>query len=254
MRAALTADRSITVSADGDPLFVYSYGAPRPGLAGGSFPTPITWLPPLADPGTATHRTLTELSSAPDAAILAHRLRWPAVDEWRSLTTARAGDGWLLLFENTITNVTDHPLPLTGPSLTLPAITAPPAARTEWQAARTAAAAVVVVDDAANLAHPPRWSAGLSPAPFGSGGLPLGPQRTVAFRYAVLVAPADRDAAYLAGLGRAALTGPLPARSPVCPGEHPPGRRAHSPGGGTRVAAAHRGTPTARSRCAPRWP
>ncbi|BCJ39916.1 hypothetical protein GCM10010168_27750 [Actinoplanes ianthinogenes] len=250
MRAALTASRSITVSTGDGPLFVYSYGAPRPGLTGGSLPTPITWLPPLTEPGSATHLALTELSATPDAATIAHHLRWPAVDEWRSLTTVPAGDAWLLLFENTVTDVTGRPLPLTGPSLLLPGITAPPAARAEWRAAHLPAATVVVVDDSANLAHPPHWSAGLSPAP--SGAL-LGAHRTAAFRYALVIAPPGRPVAPLAALGRAALAGPAPARAVVCPGERTPRRRPHSPGA-TRPAAAHHRAPTARQRCAPRWP
>ncbi|GAA4609303.1 hypothetical protein BJY16_007261 [Actinoplanes octamycinicus] len=242
MRAALTVHRSVTISAADDPLVVYTYGAPRPGLTGGRLPVPVSWQPPLADPGTATHLTLTELSATPAGATVAHHLSWPAIDEWRSLTAAPAGRGWLLLLENTITNVTGRPLPLTGPALRLPGIAARPAARAEWQAGHTPDATVVVVDDAANLAHPPRWPAGLSPAPFDAAGFALRPGRTIAFRYAVVIAPAGHAAAPLADLGRAALSGPLPARADICPGERPPRRPAAAPVS-AGVPAGHRRAP-----------
>ncbi|GIF14228.1 hypothetical protein [Actinoplanes teichomyceticus] len=223
MRADLTAGRSVTVAAGDLTLFMYAYGAPRPHLAGGRLPTPVTWAPPHADPGAARHVTFTELSATPQAATIAHHLRWPAVAEWRSLTTAPAGgDTWVLLLEHTVTNTSGAPLPLDGPPLALPAVTAPAAGRAEWRAARAAGCTVVVVDDSANLQHPPRWSAGLSPAPFEAGPVVLGADRTVAFRYAVVVAPAARPAPALAALGRDALTGPPPPRrGEICPGAHP---------------------------------
>ncbi|MCW2143556.1 hypothetical protein BXY51_008153 [Actinoplanes cyaneus] len=256
MRAALTAGRSVTVTSGDTTLFRYDFGAPVPHAAelrtraGVTVPGTIAWSPPHDDPGAAAHRILTELSATATTATIAHRLRWPAVDEWRSLTTSLTGDDtWLLLFENTVTNVCGRALPLAGPSLTGPsptdppltgpsptdppltdpslilgAIAAPSAARAEWQAARLAGGTVVVVDDSANLAHPPHWSAGLSPAPFGSGKLTLATDQTIAFRYAVIIAPASHDARLLpvlAALGRDALAGTLPAgRGRICHGEH----------------------------------
>lgn len=231
MHASLAAGRSITVGLGDATLFRYSYGAALPRLtglrttAGAELAATVAWTPPHAEPGDAVHDTLTELSATASTATIAHHLRWAAVDEWRSLTASVSGDAWLLLFENTITNVSGRPLPLTGPSLSLRAIAAPSAARSEWQAATDPAGTLVVVDDSANLQHPPRWSAGLSPAPFGAEVVTLGTHKTIAFRYAVLTAPPGSDAPDLAARGRDALTGPLPAardaaRGHLCHGEH----------------------------------
>jgi hypothetical protein len=251
MRAVLSEGRSITVSSDETTLFTYGYGTEQPGLTGGLLPSRINWLPPLADPGDAMHLAFTELTSTPATATIAHHLSWPAVDEWRSLTTSVAGGEWVLLFENTITNVTGRPLPLAGPSLTLPALTTPLAGRVEWQAAHSTAATVVVVDDAANPHHPPRWS-GLSPAPFSAAGVTLNQDQTIAFRYAVIVAPAARHAPTLAARGRAALTGELPVRAEVCAGERAGRKRTRSPG--SIPPATHRPGPNGRPRYEPRWP
>ncbi|GIF08431.1 PmoA family protein [Actinoplanes siamensis] len=232
MRAALTAGRSVTVSAGDSPLFRYGYGAAQPRLsglhtlAGTALPATIDWSPPHAGPGPATHLALTDLSAGPATATVAHHLRWAAVDEWRSLTASLAGDDvWLLLFENTVTNTSGRRLPLDGPSLSLRAVTAPSAARSEWQAAHGPGHTLVVVDDAANLQHPPRW-AGLSPAPFGAGARLLQQDQTIAFRYAVIIASGGHSPGALAALGRDALGGPFPGtgdpapRGHVCHGEH----------------------------------
>ncbi|WP_436530893.1 hypothetical protein [Actinoplanes sp. HUAS TT8] len=231
MRAGLTEGRSVTVTCGDTTLFRYVFGGPRPHVAalrtraGAALPGVLAWTPPHADPGDAVHRTLTELSATASTATIAHRLRWAAVDEWRSLTASASGDDtWLLLFENTVTNVSGRALPLAGPSLSLRAIAAPSAARSEWQAAHHRDFTLVVVDDSANLAHPPPWPAGLSPAPFGAGTHLLADDQTISFRYAVIIAPATRDARRapaLAALGRDALAGADPApRGHVCPGEH----------------------------------
>ncbi len=231
MRAALTAGRSVTVTSGDTTLFRYVFGTARPYVAelwtraGVELPGPIAWSPPHADPGPADHRTITELSATATTATIAHRLRWSAVDEWRSLTASLIGDDtWLLLFENTVANVSGRALPLAGPSLSLRAIAAPSAARSEWQAAHPPGGTLVVVDDTANLAHPPHWSAGPSPAPFDAGTLTLAIDQIIAFRYAVIIAPELPDAHLdpsLAALGRDALAGTLPAaRGRVCHGEH----------------------------------
>ncbi|GLW27712.1 DUF6807 family protein [Actinoplanes regularis] len=234
MRAGLTAGHSITITVGDLPICTYAYGAALPRLArlrtltGAPLASTLTWTPPHADPGRADHLTLTELSATASTATVAHHLRWSAVDEWRSLTAALAGtDTWLLLFENTLTNVSGRPLPLTGPSLSLTGTTTTSsAARTDWRAAYDPEFTLVVVDDTANLRHPPRWPSGLSPAPFSTGAVTLEADRTVAFRYAVVVAPGDHDpgrASALAALGRDALAGPLPTvtRGHVCRNEHP---------------------------------
>ncbi len=232
MRTSLTAGHSVTVTVDELPICKYSYGASIPRLAqlrtlpGVSLAAELTWVPPHADPGEADHLMLSELSASASTATIAHHLRWSAVDEWRSLTASLAGaDTWLLLFENTVTNVSGRPLPLTGRSLSLTApATSSTTARAGWRAAHDPEFTLVVVDDSANLRHPPRWPAGLSPAPFTTGAVTLGADRTVAFRYAVVVAPGDPGrAAALAALGRDALAGPLPAvtRGHVCRNEHP---------------------------------
>lgn len=229
MRASLTAGRSVTVASGDDTLFRYAYGTAQPHLTelhtrtGAALPAVIAWSPPHTKPGPAAHETFTELSAGAHTATIAHRLRWAAVDEWRSLTASLAGDDtWLLLFENTVTNVSGRPLPLAGPSLSLRAIAAPSAARSEWQAACHPSGTLAVVDDSANLAHPPRWSPGLSPAPFGPDPVTLGKDQTIAFRYAVIVAPVAADPAALAALGRDALAGVLAptARGQICHGEH----------------------------------
>jgi len=75
---------------------------------------------------------------------------------------------------------------------------------------------LVMVDDAANLRHPPQWFvrtewyAVLNPAPFFSEEAPFGPQQVIRLRYAVVVASGAADAdrgEELAELGRAALRG-----------------------------------------------
>jgi hypothetical protein len=242
MRASLAAGPAITVGLGDVTLFRYGYGAPLPRItglrttAGAELAATVAWTPPHARPGAAVHDTLTELSATATTATIAHHLRWAAVDEWRSLTTSVTGDAWLLLFENTITNVSGRPLPLTGTPLSLRAIAAPPAGRSEWQAATDPAGTLVVVDDTANLQHPPRWSAGLRPEPFGAEAVTLGIEKTIAFRYAVVAAPPGHPAPALAAAGRDALIGRFPAirdaligrfpairdaaRGPVCGGEH----------------------------------
>ncbi|AEV85542.1 hypothetical protein ACWT_4520 [Actinoplanes sp. SE50] len=227
LRAALTAGRSVTLSAGDVPLFTYSYGAAQPELRdlrtldGAALPSAVTWTPPHAAPGAATHVAITDLSSSDDSATVAHHLRWPAFDEWRSLTASLSGAGaWTLLFENTVTNVSGRRLLLDGRSLAMPTLAAPAAAPTAWHAAHGDDFTLVAVDDAANLQHPPRWSAGLSPAPFGATGVVVGVDRTIAFRYALVIAPPGPPPDALAGLGLNALAGPSVARPHRCHGDH----------------------------------
>ena len=78
----------------------------------------------LPNNGTATHRTLTELSGAADAATIAHRLDWtaqsgrPVFDETRSLTARLVGDGaaWALVFETRMTNVSGATIAIGSPT------------------------------------------------------------------------------------------------------------------------------------------
>ena len=73
---------------------------------------------------------------------------------------------------------------------------------------------LVMVDDAANPAHPPQrfvrneMFAGVNPAPFFSQEVVFGPEETLQFRYAVVIADGPADPAQgeeLAELGRTAL-------------------------------------------------
>ncbi|WP_229068269.1 DUF6807 family protein [Actinoplanes sp. DH11] len=110
----------MTVRSGDVTLLTYSYW---PGSAlhsvhactGQPVPAP-TWTPPTSDEHPLLHphadESLTELTTTGGAARIAHRLIWtghdgtPVLDEWRALTTALAGDdSWVLLFENTLTNI-----------------------------------------------------------------------------------------------------------------------------------------------------
>lgn len=160
-----------------------------------------------------------------------------------------AVDAWVLTFSSSITNVSGEQLDIGSPttkgrenagygglswrgprSFTNGTVLAPGYAggeqvrgmRGEWmgycgahdQTARHST--VVMVDDPANLRHPPQWFvrtelwAMVNPAPFFSEEVPFGPGDVIRLRYAVVVADGESDAERgeeLAGLGRAALRG-----------------------------------------------
>jgi len=161
--------------------------------------------------------------------------------------TVPAEDAWVLTFSSAITNVSGASLDIGSPttkgrenagygglfwrgprSFTGGTILAPGYAggeevrgtRAEWmgftgrhdQSGRSSS--LIMVDDTANLQHPPQWFmrnelfAGVNPAPFFSEEVSFGPGQTLQFRYAVVVADGAADperGETLAGLGRAAL-------------------------------------------------
>lgn len=170
------------------------------------------------------------------------------VHETRAVgVTVPAEDAWVLTFATTMTNVSGEHLDIGSPttkgrdnagygglfwrgprSFTGGTILTSGTAggeeirglRAEWAGftgrhdGTDTASTLVVVDDAANPAHPPQWFvrnewfAALCPAPFFSQELPFPPDSTVAFRYAVVVADGGADPVRgeaLAALGRAAL-------------------------------------------------
>ena len=161
--------------------------------------------------------------------------------------TVPGEDAWVLTFESRMTNVSGGHLDIGSPTthgrdnagygglfwrgprdFTGGTVLAPGRAggeevrglRSEWAGftgthdGTSAASSLVIVDDAANPAHPPQWFArnewfaALCPAPFFSAEVPFPDGVTLAFRYAVVLAdgPADPDRGEeLAALGRAAL-------------------------------------------------
>jgi hypothetical protein len=197
--------------------------------------------------GSAVHRALVDLGSS----HLVHDLDWisqagaPVLSERRALTFALVDDvSWVLTFDTSLTNVSGATLAFGSPttkgrenagygglfwrgprSFTGGVIRSPSAtggdelrgSRAEWFAfhgrhdgsGRTST--VLMVDDAANPHHPPRWFARseefacLNPAPFFSEELELPGGETTRFRYAVVVATGDADAEKLAAHARAAL-------------------------------------------------
>lgn len=192
----------------------------------------------LENNGSAVHRELTALSIDDERAVIAHRLDWHTqaglrvIKENRSLTATVVDEAtWLLIFDTTMTNVSDGPLSFGSPttkgrenagygglfwrgprSFTGGIIRSPD--RTGGDELRGARApwfgfhgqhdgsgrwsTIVIVDDTANPNHPPQWFtrrdefACLSPAPFFSEELDLLPDSTIRFRYAVVVADGDR--------------------------------------------------------------
>ncbi|MFI1989056.1 PmoA family protein [Actinoplanes sp. NPDC020271] len=169
----------------------------------------------------------------------------PVIAERRALTFRLADDvSWALTFDTSLTNVSGATLAFGSPttkgrenagygglfwrgprSFTGGVIRSPSASggdelrgeRAEWFAFRGShdgsdrRSTVLLVDDTANPHHPPQWFARseqfacLNPAPFFSEELDLPDQKTVRFRYAVVVATGEPEAEKLAGHGRAAL-------------------------------------------------
>ncbi|MFB4277526.1 MULTISPECIES: DUF6807 domain-containing protein [unclassified Nonomuraea] len=208
----------------------------------------------LDNNGSATHREMTTLTAAADRVEIGHTLGWtaqsgdPVIEERRGLAATLIDDAtWALLFETEMTNVSgatiDFGSPTTkgrenagygglfwrGPrSFTDGVIQSPQGAggdelrglRAEWFGFRGRHdesgdhSTIVMVDDAANPRHPPRWFARtehfacLNPAPFFSEEVPLPDGETIRFRYAVVIADGDRGedgTALLAKQGRDVL-------------------------------------------------
>ena len=170
------------------------------------------------------------------------------VHEQRSLAVSvPTGDAWVLTFSSAITNVSGERLDIGSPttkgrenagygglfwrgprSFTGGTVLAAGYAggeqirgtRAEWMGytgqhdESERHSSLVMVDDAANPQHPPQWFvrnemfAGVNPAPFFSQEVVFGPEETLQFRYAVVIADGPADPArgeQLAELGRAAL-------------------------------------------------
>ena len=169
-------------------------------------------------------------------------------DEQRTVAASVvADDAWLLGFATRMRNVTDRLIPIGSPttrgrenagygglfwrgprSFTGGDVLAPGVAggdelrgiRAPWMGfsgrhdGSGGASTLVMVDDPANLQHPPQWFARaeefacLCPAPFFSEEQGIAPGATMTLRYAVVVADGASDserAARLAGAGSAAL-------------------------------------------------
>jgi len=169
-------------------------------------------------------------------------------DEQRTVgASVIADDAWLLGFATRMRNVTDRLIPIGSPttrgrenagygglfwrgprSFTGGDVLAPGVAggdelrgiRAPWMGfsgrhdGSGGASTLVMVDDPANLQHPPQWFARaeefacLCPAPFFSEEHEIAPGATMTLRYAVVVADGASDserAARLAGAGSAAL-------------------------------------------------
>jgi hypothetical protein len=202
--------RAVTVTAGDTALLTYRYhgeprlhpvralsGAPVAAAAVTWRPPPITGHPALR-PATAEPAALTDLTATPLAALAAHRLTWSdqrgrmVVDEWRALTASLADGGtWVLLFENTMTNVAGRAFTFTGeagPCWPGPDGFTRRDRRAGWGLFGGHGESVVVVGDSAN--------------PLGRA---VTDGQTVAYRYAAVVAAGDQCAESLAGLGREAL-------------------------------------------------
>ncbi|MGN9841146.1 PmoA family protein [Nonomuraea sp. H19] len=208
----------------------------------------------LDNNGSATHREMTTLTAGGDRVEIGHTLDWtsqagaPVIEERRSLAATVVDEAtWALVFDTTMTNVSGGTLDFGSPttkgrenagygglfwrgprSFTGGIIQSPAGAggdelrgtRAEWFGFRGRHdetgdhSTIVVVDDAANPQHPPKWFARsedfacLCPAPFFSEEVPLPDGESLRFRYAVVIADGDRGedgTAVLAKQGRAAL-------------------------------------------------
>ncbi|MFS0705668.1 PmoA family protein [Cellulomonas sp. 179-A 9B4 NHS] len=206
----------------------------------------------LDNDGSMDHQALTRLdvSTGPvgDRVDVAHTLAWHTqagehvVDEERALSVvvpADHDDAWVLLFDTTMTNVSDRAMPIGSPttrgrenagygglfwrgprSFTGGTLLAPDVAggeevrgqRAPWmgftgrQDGTGNAATVVMVDAGDNPVHPPQWFARrdmfacLCPAPFFSEEVPFDAGASLRFRYAVVVADGTGDPARGAAL------------------------------------------------------
>lgn len=187
---------------------------------------------------------------APGAARAVEHLAWVTqagetiFDERRTLAASVIDDdAWLLGFATRMTNVTGRPIPIGSPttrgrdnagygglfwrgprSFTGGSVLAPGVAggdqlrgiRSPWMGftgrhdETDAASTVVMVDDPANLQHPPQWFARaeefacLCPAPFFSEEHVIEPGATMALRYGVVIADGAADPERAARLSAAA--------------------------------------------------
>jgi hypothetical protein len=189
-------------------------------------------------------------NAAPGTARVVERLEWitqagePIFDEERTLAASVLDDeAWLLGFATRLTNTTDRPISIGSPttrgrenagygglfwrgprSFTGGRLLAPGVAggdelrgtRAPWMGftgrhdETDAASTIVMVDDPANLQHPPQWFARsedfacLCPAPFFGEEHVVEPGATLVLRYGVVVADGASDPERAARLADAA--------------------------------------------------
>lgn len=192
----------------------------------------------LDNNGSMDHDRVDALDVSDDLVRFAHHLSWHTqsgehvVDEERSLTTRLADDGWVLIYETAMTNVSAETIQIGSPttagrpnagygglfwrgprSFTGGTVLAPQGnggdelrgQRAAWMGfsgrydGADGGASLIMVDATENPRHPPEWFvrsedfAAVCPAPFFSEELPFTPGETLRFRYAVLVANGTSD-------------------------------------------------------------
>jgi hypothetical protein len=207
--------RAVTVLAGDVALFTYEY-CPEPALrlirtlTGEPVPG-VAWSPPRVDEHPRLRPSgddaLAELTTTGVTATAAHRLIWsghdgtPVLDEWRALTAQLTGDdSWVLIFENTLTNISGAPLTFgaagaaSGGLRWRGALSFAGDGPSEVRPRQTTPARVVLIGDDANPNHPPLYSRAHG--------------HVIAFRHAAAIAAGPRDTAALADLAQNALTEP----------------------------------------------
>lgn len=188
--------------------------------------------------GSMDHVRVDALEVSEDVVQFSHHLAWHTqagehvVDEDRSLTTRLADDGWVLVYETSMTNVSSATVRIGSPttagrpnagygglfwrgprSFTGGTVLAPQGNGADELRGQRAAwmgfsgrydgvdggASLIMVDASENPRHPPQWFvrsedfAAVCPAPFFSEELPFRAGETLRFRYAVLVAEGTSD-------------------------------------------------------------
>ena len=199
----------------------------------------------LDNNGSMDHDRIDALDVSDDEVRFAHHLFWHTqggkhvVDETRTITTRLTDDGWVLVFETAMTNVSGETIQIGSPTtagrpnagygglfwrgpraFTNGTILAPQGKgrdelrgqRAPWmgftarQDETDTASTIIVADATDNVRHPPEWFvrsedfAAVCPAPFFSDELPFTAGETLRLRYAVLVADGLSDDARAAAL------------------------------------------------------
>jgi len=199
----------------------------------------------LDNNGSMDHDRIDALDVSDDLVRFSHHLTWRTqagahvVDESRSLTTRFADDGWVLVYETAMTNVSDETIQIGSPttagrenagygglfwrgprSFTNGTVLAPQGKGGDELRGQHAAwmgfsgkhdnngraSTIIIADAGDNVRHPPQWFvrsedfAAVCPAPFFSEELPFEAGSTLNFRYAVLVADGASDDQRAAGL------------------------------------------------------
>jgi hypothetical protein len=192
----------------------------------------------LDNNGAMVHDEIDALDVSDDLVRFAHRLSWHTqagahvVDETRSLSTRLTEDGWVLVYETAMTNVSGENVQIGSPttagrenagygglfwrgprSFTGGTVLAPQGLGGDDLRGQRAAwmgfsgkhdevdrgSTLIIADATDNPRHPPQWFvrsedfAAVCPAPFFSEELPFGPGETLRFRYAVLVSDGASD-------------------------------------------------------------